>query len=253
MELGLVKSKVSTHIEECLYSFVFQEVLEHSKAFTAGISREENREQNVSCLLPPNSFPKITFFGFVDNNVPTPIWSILKMYWNPGTHGYRETPEGREATAPLRGMAAGESLENLSINTECGFNFQSQVWLLASTFFWWVTLICKCSRMTSVKQIQQRICDEFEWRWCCNRLATLGFRVACFSSCLLPEVGLAVKHPIKVLLFPFRRNTLKLLWDEAKIWWMYFLCLSNWQYGVYLSLWGGACELVISQGTMVQI
>ncbi|KAH8974244.1 hypothetical protein BDL97_01G091600 [Sphagnum fallax] len=46
MELRLVKSKVSRHIEECLYSFVFQEVLEHSKAFTAGISREENREQN---------------------------------------------------------------------------------------------------------------------------------------------------------------------------------------------------------------
>ncbi len=168
MELRLVKSKVSRHIEECLYSFVFQEVLEHSKAFTAGISREENREQNVSCLLPPNSFPKMTFLGFVDNNVPIPIWSILKMCWNPGTHGYRETPEGREATAPLRGMAAGESLENLSINTECGFNFQSQVCLLASTLSWWVTLICKCSRMTSVKQIQQRICDEFEWRWCCK-------------------------------------------------------------------------------------
>ncbi|CAM6020706.1 unnamed protein product [Sphagnum balticum] len=81
----------------------------------------------------------------------------------------------------------------------------------ASTFFWGVTLICKCSRMASVKQIQQWICDEFEWRCCCNRLATLGFRVACFSSCLLPEAGLAVKQPIKVLLFPFRRNTLKLL------------------------------------------
>jgi hypothetical protein len=73
MELRLVKSKVSRHIEECLYSFVFQEVLENSKAFTAGISREENREQNVSCLLPPNSFPKMTFLGFVDNNVPIPI------------------------------------------------------------------------------------------------------------------------------------------------------------------------------------
>ncbi len=186
MELRLVKSKVSRHIEECLYSFVFQEVLEHSKAFTAVISREENREQNVSCPLPSNSFPKMTFFGFVDNNVPTPIWSIVQMCWNPGTHGYRETPEGREATAPLRGMAAGESLENLSINTECGFNLQSQVRLSASTFFWGVTLICKCSGMASVKQIQQWICDEFEWCCCCNSLARLGFRVACFSSCLLP-------------------------------------------------------------------
>jgi hypothetical protein len=103
-------------------------------------------------------------------------------------------------------MAAGESLENLSINTECGFNFQSQVCLLASTFFWGVTLICKCSRMASVKQIQQWICDEFEWRCCCNRLARLGFRVACFSSCRLPEAGVAVKHPHKGFAFPFQKK-----------------------------------------------